>query len=72
MPVGLGDFVIAGVVAVGRQRLSTEWRYRLLLTGGALLIIFGVLLAHPGSSGAVRDHRGLAAAVRVRMHRRAY
>ena len=26
--------------------------------------VFGVLLAHPGSSGAVRDHRGLAATVR--------
>lgn len=36
---------IAGVVAVGRQRLSIEWRYRLLLAGGALLVIFGLLLA---------------------------
>lgn len=36
---------IAAVVAAGRQRLSTEWRYRLLVGGGALLIVFGVLLA---------------------------
>lgn len=37
--------VIAGVVAAGRQRLSVEWRYRLLLIGGALLVAFGLLLA---------------------------
>ncbi len=36
---------IAAVVAAGRQRLSTEWRYRLLVGGGGLLIVFGVLLA---------------------------
>ncbi len=36
---------IAAIVAAGRQRLSTEWRYRLLVTGGALLIIFGIALA---------------------------
>lgn len=35
---------IAAVVAAGRQRLSTEWRYRLLVGGGAVLVIFGVLL----------------------------
>jgi threonine/homoserine/homoserine lactone efflux protein len=36
---------IAAVVAAGRQRLSTEWRYRLLVAGGSLLVVFGVLLA---------------------------
>lgn len=36
--------VIAAVVAAGRQRLSPEWRYRLLVTGGALLVIFGMIL----------------------------
>jgi len=36
---------IAAVVGVGRQRLSTEWRYRLLLAGGAILVVFGLILA---------------------------
>ncbi len=36
---------IATAVAAGRQRLSAEWRYRLLVTGGAALVIFGVALA---------------------------
>lgn len=37
--------IIAAVVAAGRQRLSEQWRFRLLVTGGALLVVFGVLLA---------------------------
>ena len=37
--------VIAAIVAASRHRLSSEWRYRLLLAGGALLVSFGVLLA---------------------------
>jgi len=37
--------VLAAVAAAGRQRLSTQWRCRLLLAGGALLIVFGILLA---------------------------
>lgn len=37
--------VIAAVVAAGRHRLSNEWRHRLLVGGGSLLIAFGVLLA---------------------------
>jgi len=37
--------VIAAIVAAGRHRLSPEWRYRLLLVGGCLLVAFGVLLA---------------------------
>lgn len=36
---------IAAIAAAGRQRLSTEWRYRLLVGGGGLLVVFGVLLA---------------------------
>ena len=36
---------IAAVVALGRKRLSTEWRYRLLVVSGTLLVIFGILLA---------------------------
>jgi threonine/homoserine/homoserine lactone efflux protein len=36
---------IAAIVAAGRQRLSTEWRFRLLVTGAILLVIFGAVLA---------------------------
>lgn len=35
---------LAGVVAVGRSRLSGMWRRRLVLAGGALLVVGGVLL----------------------------
>ncbi|NND03648.1 MAG: LysE family transporter [Acidimicrobiia bacterium] len=36
--------VIAGIVAAGGKRLSPEARYWLLVTGGALLVAFGVFL----------------------------
>jgi threonine/homoserine/homoserine lactone efflux protein len=41
--------VIATVVAAGRKRLTSEMRYRLIVTGGGLLVVFGAFLAVRGA-----------------------
>lgn len=42
---------IAGVVARGRQRLTAQWRVRLVVIGGVLLMVSGGVLTWEGLAG---------------------